>query len=211
MMSDQKTELEMLFAGAPEEEEAPPLEEGEEAPRARRKKRQGHEHAISELNLTAMMDMMTIILVFLIKNYATTPESVTLSDELAPPRSTSKIPMDTATTITITKTGLMVMDKKVAALNSSTWTVDGEDTQAKAPTINPLAEALDKQVAELKAVEQRGGAPFEGKVLIVADQDVTYEMLMRVLYTAGLAQFSQYKLVVRSAVDNQVMHTPGEH
>ncbi len=206
-MSDQKTELELLFGEAPQEEEhVRHNDEDEDAPPPRRSRKKPHEHAISELNLTAMMDMMTIILVFLIKNYATTPESVTLSDELAPPRSTSKIPMDTAVTVTITKTSLLVDDKKVAVVKAATWSVDDENVDAKTPTINPLAESLDKRVADLKAIENKGGAPFEGKIMIVADQDVTYEMLMRVLYTAGLAQFSQYKLVVRSAVDNAVMH-----
>jgi hypothetical protein len=52
-----------------------------------RKKRKEREAAgeIDELNITAMMDMMTIILVFLLKSYAASAISLTQSEDVKPP------------------------------------------------------------------------------------------------------------------------------
>jgi hypothetical protein len=75
----------------------------------KRHKRQPYkEHSVNQLNLTAMMDMMTIILVFLLKNYATEPENVTLSDRLQPPKSITDLKMEAALPITITKDAILV-------------------------------------------------------------------------------------------------------
>src|SRR3954452_24549565 len=69
-----------------------------------RKKRRDREAAgeIKELNITAMMDMMTIILVFLLKSYSASAVAMTASDDIKMPISTTRsTPKDTvAVTIT---------------------------------------------------------------------------------------------------------------
>ncbi|MCC6333746.1 MAG: biopolymer transporter ExbD, partial [Myxococcales bacterium] len=57
-----------------------------------RKKRidRENEGEIKELNITAMMDMMTIILVFLIKSYTASSITVTASEDVRPPLSTTR-------------------------------------------------------------------------------------------------------------------------
>jgi biopolymer transport protein ExbD len=204
-MSDQPTELDGLFRQG-SDSDAIVAEAAEEPARRKRRPPMMQDKGIRDLNLTAMMDMMTIILVFLLKNYASTPENVQITDDLTPPRSSAKVPMDAAVTITITKKIILVDDLPVAEYNMATATTKGENPQMTSAPIPALAEVLDRKVADMKRLEQMGGAPFEGKVLIVADQTVTYAVLMRVLYTAGIAQFAKYKLVVRGKSDNKVMH-----
>ena len=46
---------------------------------------------IHDLNLTPMMDMMTVLLVFLVKNFMTDPQSIQISDSLRPPESTATV------------------------------------------------------------------------------------------------------------------------
>jgi len=48
------------------------------------------EHEHQELNIYAMMDMMTILLVFLIQQFATTSANITQSAELQIPTSVSE-------------------------------------------------------------------------------------------------------------------------
>ena len=166
------------------------------------RRRKHAEKSVSELNLTAMMDMMTIILVFLIKNFATDSKN-TDKNIMQPPRSSSKLKMESAVTITITKLGISVNDKPIAEFDAmSSFKFKGEAADTSQPIV-PLQERLDIQVADLKKLEQltHGKKAFEGKILVVADEKTPYAFLMRVLYTAGLAQFSQYKLVVRSKTE----------
>ena len=64
----------------------------------------------------------------------------------------------------------------------------------------PLAE----EVAKIKAMETSfGGPPFEGKLLIVSNQHTPYSIISSVLTSAGLAQYSQFKLVVMKKNDGK--------
>src|SRR5438552_2864152 len=84
-----------------------------------RKRRKEREAAgeIKELNITAMMDMMTIILVFLLKSYASSSVSVTSSEEIRPPISTTRqTPKDTIA-VTVTPRAILVGDRMAVRLD----------------------------------------------------------------------------------------------
>ena len=205
-----ETELDRMFReGAAEgPPHADPEEGGEgadgehaegdhEAAPPRRVRKPHHEMTIKELNLTAMMDMMTIILVFLLKNYATNPEAITLSAQLQPPSSTAKVPMQEATVVMVTTLAILVDGKEILKLQDGK--VAGEDPKTASTLIPPLRDKLTARASDLKKIAEYTKQPFEGKVLIVADKNVPYVLLMRVLYTIGEADFSQYKLVTKGA------------
>src|SRR5438309_1827572 len=109
-----------------------------------RKKRKDRDAAgeIRELNITAMMDMMTIVLVFLLKSYSASNISVTASEDVRPPiSSTRQTPKDTVA-VTITPKSLLVGDKKVVDL------VGGKVPQdaLSGRLVVPLNDAFAKEV-----------------------------------------------------------------
>jgi biopolymer transport protein ExbD len=204
------SELESMFSEehAYDEPEGGHHEEGgdeEDHAPMRKKRAPEKEHAVRELNLTAMMDMMTIILVFLLKNYATQPENVTLSEVLQPPKSTTDVKLEAALPITITRDAILVDNKDVVGIAEGK--VAGE-TAGAGVMIDALKNVLDEQVDRLKVIEEGGGQKFEGKVLVVCDGSTPYALLMRVLYTAGQSDFTQYKLVTRARVEGEAVGTP---
>src|ERR1043165_10199666 len=85
--------------------------------RKRRHERQA-EGEIKELNITAMMDMMTIILVFLIKSYATSAVTMTSSEDLKPPISTTRLTPKDTVAVTITRKHVLVGDKSKVDLEN---------------------------------------------------------------------------------------------
>ncbi len=145
---------------------------------------------ISHLNLVPMMDMMTVLLVFLVKNFMTDPQSIQVNDTLRPPESSATVEMGPATTITITAEELLVESKAVVRLKDIT--ISG----SKEVAIPRLFDELQNEVAKREALAQRGGPPFDGKLLLVAHQSTPYSLITSVLYTAGEAKFSSYRLVV---------------
>ncbi|MCK6527529.1 biopolymer transporter ExbD [Myxococcota bacterium] len=153
---------------------------------------------IRELNLTAMMDMMTILLVFLLKSYAEQPENLTISDKLTPPFSTATSDVQAAVTITVTAEEILVDNKPVVNLKEDGLPADPQG-QGRSTVIPSLFESLQERAAQLKSLEERGGAPFDGRLLLVADKSAPYRLVTAVLYTAGQAHFSQYRLVVQKA------------
>jgi biopolymer transport protein ExbD len=151
------------------------------------------EGEIRELNITAMMDMMTIILVFLIKSYSASSITVTASEDVRPPLSTTKlIPKDTIA-VTVTPKGILVGDKRRVDLVTG-MKLKKEDTQGA--LILPLDAALKKEVEKSKLIESRGGMPFNHEVSIIGDRRIPYDLLSSVLYTAGQNELGNVRFVV---------------
>jgi len=69
----------------------------------------------------------------------------------------------------------------------------------KSRQIDPLYQQMMKVAEFKKAVEKANpgnkNAAFEGDVLIQADQRISFELLLRTMYTCGKAEFSQMLLV----------------
>src|SRR5437762_5486031 len=85
----------------------------------KRRHERAAEGEIKELNITAMMDMMTIILVFLIKSYATSAVTMTSSEDLKPPISTTRLTPKDTIAITITQKHVLVGDKSKVDLEGA--------------------------------------------------------------------------------------------
>ncbi|AGC44776.1 hypothetical protein MYSTI_03464 [Myxococcus stipitatus DSM 14675] len=160
-----------------------------------RKKRKEREAAgeIKELNITAMMDMMTILLVFLLKSFASSSAAVTASEDVRPPISTTRAtPRDTVA-VTITPKSVLVGEREVLRLK------DGQlPAQAlQGRLVLPLDAQLKKEVEKLKYIAERNPqAPFSKELSVIADRKVPYDMLLSVLYTAGQNELENYRFVV---------------
>lgn len=162
--------------------------------RARKKRIEREaEGEIRELNITAMMDMMTIILVFLIKSYSASSITVTASEDVRPPGSTTRTTPKDTVAITITQKAILVGDKRKVQLDRSTV----NKTDLSGNLIIPLDAALKKEVEKLKFIAARNAkAPFNNEVSIIGDKRIPYSLLSSVLYTAGQNDLSNFRMVV---------------
>lgn len=169
-----------------------------EAMRARRhgkRRNKKDENAITYLNITPMLDMMTILLVFLLKSFAASATSVNVAN-LVLPRSNTKLKVQEAIQLLVTKDAILVDDKPITPLGPG-MTVRPED-QEEGYLVGPLYDVLAKKAEYLKKIEEFGGSQFEGKIAVLADEDVAYETVFKILYTAGRAEFGLFKLFVQS-------------
>jgi biopolymer transport protein ExbD len=160
-----------------------------------RKKRHDREAEgeIRELNITAMMDMMTIILVFLIKSYAVSNVTVTASEDLKPPASTTRLTPKDTIAITVTRKAILVGDKVKARLEHGE--VDPRDLSGR--TVVPVLEALNHEVEKQKKIAARTPqAPFTHELSVIGDKRIPYDLLLTVLYTAGQAELENYRFIV---------------
>jgi len=162
----------------------------------RRKKRveRDAEFEIKELNITAMMDMMTIILVFLLKSYSTSSVSMTASEDIKPPISTTRLTPKDTVAVTVTPKAILVGDRKVLDL------VQGQvpaSALSGGRVITPLDAALKKEVEKLKYIADRNpNAPFSHELSVIGDRKIPYDLLINVLYTAGQNELQNYRFVV---------------
>lgn len=153
-----------------------------------------------KLNITSMMDMFTIILVFLLKSYSTSPEaSVSLSPDIKLPSSASDKPPIAAVTVMVTQRQVIVDDSGKTA-------VVAEIEDFKAGKIKGVEEkmfnieALTEHLTQLKdrqieINQYRTAGEFKGEILIQADEKIPFSILKKVMYSIGQAEFGEFKFI----------------
>jgi biopolymer transport protein ExbD len=165
----------------------------------RRKKKEikAHEEEVEELNITAMLDMMTIILVFLLKSYAASSTAVTLSEDLMLPTSSSQTKIEEAIRVTVTQKNITVEDRVVCNLNNGAVDPGSKKDGDAGYFITPLYNQLREEVLKLEKIARYNPKmQFAGKIIIIADKKISYRLLTEVLYTAGQSKLGQFRLMV---------------
>jgi biopolymer transport protein ExbD len=170
------------------------------ATRARRRQRHRDKDSgsteISDLNITPMLDLMTIILVFLLMNFASSSSNVNVAN-LTLPYSSAKLPIEEALTMTITKEGVLVDQRLVTRFDNGRIAeadlVDGAGTYL----VRPVYDALSAKAEHFKRIEDGGGTQFVGRIAVIADKSTPYSVIFPLLFTAGRAEFGQFKMFVQ--------------
>lgn len=140
------------------------------------------------LNLTSMMDMFTIILVFLLKTYSTEGQLIHPSNNLTLPTSTTQNAPEIALDVIVSRQWIMVNNEPIVTLdqvNSQTGII-----------IEPLNTVLERFAREAKRMEEMYGVPFSGKVTIQGDKKLPFQTLLKVMATCGRSEYPNMRLVV---------------
>jgi biopolymer transport protein ExbD len=167
-------------------------------------RRNAHEHEVNFLNITAMLDIMTIILVFLLKTLGESSTSVPQSDDLRLPASImKKPPAQEGVLVTVSKTQILVGDDKILTLpGRESLAQAGVDARFKrsgpndlfiVPLGNALMAARKTDVAVRRA---KGLDPSSSEAIVIADKGTPYRLLMEVLFTLGQSEYGKYHLMV---------------
>lgn len=160
-------------------------------PRAARQARRRRSGGDVKLNITSMMDMFTIILVFLIKNFSTEGAIVTPADNLTLPKSSVEMRAKEALGIKVSKNTIIV---------ENTVVIDNEQfaevEKQKDFMIQSLHDVLVKYAEEAKKMAEISGKEFSGEITIQGDVEIPYNILTRVMYTCGQAGYPKMNLFV---------------
>ena len=146
------------------------------------------------LQLTAMVDMFTILLVFLLKSYSTSAVNLTPSKDLTLPFSTSQEAPIEALKLVVSQEGVFVDDMKILAFESGI--VIAKDLNKEDPDfITALYSHLEKEAQKTQEIAEKNKAiQFTGRILMQADENLSYDTLRKVLYTASLAGYTDLKM-----------------
>jgi len=162
----------------------------------RRKLRRLPEHEEQSLNIYPMMDIMTIILVFMIMNVAQETANITQSDDLQLPWTTSTEQMTEAVTIQISRTEIIIEGDPTVTLRNGTVDPSQKQGGANGFLITPLLNVMQQHRDRLKMIAQRNPRrPFTGEVRIIADKRTPFRTLSEVIYTLGQAEFAHMHFI----------------
>ena len=160
------------------------------APR-KKKRHEHHDHAV-HVNINSLLDVLSVILVFLMKSYSANTVQVKPSPALQVPFSHSSQAVEESTAVTVTLKDILVDDLPVMTFEAGA--VPANFLSSGGLLIDPLFQKLQDAVEHQKKIAAvNAKAEFKGIVTIIADRNVPFSLLTEVMYTAGQAQYNKFK------------------
>ena len=155
------------------------------------------------LNITAMLDIVTIILVFLLKSLGESTASIPQSKDLELPISAAHAGANAdGVPVTISKTQILLDNRQVLKLPGRESLVQaGVGAQYKRGPNELYVVPLGNQAQEARRVdrallEAQGKDPSMSQAIIIADRTTPFRLLIEVLFTLGQNEFGKYHLMV---------------
>ncbi|MFZ8932557.1 MAG: biopolymer transporter ExbD [Bacteriovoracaceae bacterium] len=149
-----------------------------------------------ELDITSLLDILVILLVFLLKSYNSSGIVFSVPKEVKLPFSHSSSPGSAGVMVQVSPSMIWVEDKVVVnsrnMINRATF-----DDQGR--RIIPLYNELIKIKRTSKIVEKSSpnAKKFSGVINLIVDKSVKYSFVKKLMYTAAEAGYQKYKFVVR--------------
>jgi biopolymer transport protein ExbD len=157
-----------------------------------KRKRQSQKFVPPKLMLTSMMDMFTIILIFLLFSFSENPETLKLDTDLELPHSSAELGYQ--------KTIKIVLSKKELRLNDEIM-AEVKNHQIVGLTFDDLTTSTLYQRLKAKRAEQTASPPDVKKqeaphILFLCDQAHSFKTLNTVIKTAGMAGYPNFQFAV---------------
>lgn len=152
-----------------------------------------------KIQITSMVDMFVILLVFLLKTFSTSPVTISPKEGLRLPESTSPADPVDVLKMVVSTDGIFVEDKKILTFEKDGLIGKAEFDPNDPQFIRRLYEELNDRAKLAKSISKVNDSfEFDGKILVQADRTIAYDMLKRVMYTSMMAGYSDVKFAVVS-------------
>jgi len=149
------------------------------------------QNGTAALNITSLMDVMTIILIFLLFSFSSQDQNLRLAKDMELPKSSSEKPFKWAINITLTENELMVEDLSVCKYKNGQFV----DTNGDSDKIALLYEQLTnlKSLEKYREVDRDAAEPV---VIFQADKKHKFDTIYKVMKTAAMAGYPNFRFAV---------------
>ena len=140
------------------------------------------------------------------KSYSTEDISVEGDDSLELPVSTAKKIPESVVNLVVSKKQVVVNGVPLVALtkipdeeNPGRELIAVPEDEKKGQMITRLYDRLLEEAERSKAIAEQSGQEdhaFKGRILLQCDKTLPFSVIREVMYTAGQAQFGEFKFVV---------------
>ena len=162
------------------------------------------EPEVNFLNITAMMDMMTIILVFLLKSLSTSTASLPQSQDLQLPKSVLTTEPDSepeGLPVILSKSQIIVGETVVCPVppDAAQYGIEAKYKRGSRNDyfIVPLGSAFQAWRDTDKRIRMATGKdPTHSEAIVIADSSTPYRLLTEVMYTLGQTEFTKFHMMV---------------
>ena len=156
----------------------------------RKSKKRSRKFVPPKLMLTSMMDMFTIILIFLLFSFSEHPEDLKLDKDLELPSSTSKGEYQETIKIVLSQKELRLNDKVMATVQGRQITGLANDDLENSSLFHGL------KAFRIESEKPENGQEPPTHVLFLCDKSHSFQTINRVIKTAGLAGYPNFQFAV---------------
>jgi biopolymer transport protein ExbD len=155
-----------------------------------RKRRSSEQQVAARLQLTSLIDIFTVLLLFLLKSLVVGGAVVSPFPGVSLPPSSSTAAFKEAPVVVVTKSQIVVDGSAVCPTNDVV-----QSAELQVPALEQaLAAVRQKSVA---LAEHKGStSKFEGKMILQADETIPFHVLQKVMYTSQTVGFYDITLAV---------------
>lgn len=145
---------------------------------------------VLDLDITSLLDILVIMLVFLLNSYNSSGIILNVPKGVTLPKSESQSLNTNGVVVQVSPDMIWVDDKEIVDLKKIELASDG--------MIAPLYDELMAKKKLIKQIEQsaENANKFSGNVNLIVDKTIRYSFIRRLMFTAAEAGYKQYKFVV---------------
>jgi len=141
------------------------------------------------LNLTALVDFMSVIVIFLLMNFSADGDLAQNAPDVVPPQASAgaeikRLPIIAISEVNVTFEGVVVESSRVILSETEEF------------TLPRLTEALKREQETFKIL--RPNQEFKGELIIQAHEKLPYKLVRRVFLAAAKAGYSNISYMVRT-------------
>jgi len=154
------------------------------------------------LMLTSLLDMFTIILIFLIVSFEAEDFDFKLNPDLVLPESTASAQLKAAVNVSVSRDAIQVENRDVMRLEGGRATVAQYDRGEIPQVVSALRREYERRYGDQPTVGERvdrgdqASADNEPIVVLQSDRQLDYRTLYLVLRSAANAGFFKYRLAI---------------
>lgn len=161
--------------------------------KAKAQARRGKGLEEAKLTITSLMDIVSIIVIYLLKSYGSDPVIINPTAGQKVPLSNADSPIQDGVPVYVSMRDITFGEKKVVQLSE-----DGEIDPAavKNHLIGPLYDVMAEEADKGKQMAEARGTEWPGRIILIGDQKLKFSTLVDVMYTAGRAEYREYAFCV---------------
>ncbi len=154
-----------------------------------RRRRKSGKNAVVSLTLISLMDIFTILLLFLLVHAGDDGIALPATDQLSLPASTSKTMPESTVTLMVTEKDILVEGRRVMAV--------AEALKENALILPPVKKELVRLAERTKELAQlNASVKFTGKITVMGDKKIPFRLLKKIMSTAARAAYPNIALGV---------------
>jgi biopolymer transport protein ExbD len=161
--------------------------------KARKAARRNRPEEKGDLTITSLMDVVSIIVVYLLKTYGSDPVVIMPTAGQKIPMSAADAPIQDGVPVYISKRSITFANQTIVQLDDA-GEIDPAAMQGH--LIGPLYDLMAEEADKAKQMAAAQGSEWSGVVILVGDQNLKFSTIVNVMYTAGRAEYREYAFCV---------------